>query len=341
MDAWLQRVWYGRSIWCWVLVPFSLLFAVVVAIRGYAFRLGILRSVRISKPLIVVGNISVGGTGKTPLVIWITNELAQRGYRPAVITRGYRGESTTWPMRVSADSDPRLAGDESVLIAQQTTAIVVAGPDRVADAREAIACGANVVVSDDGLQHYRLARDFEIAVVDSARGFGNGRLLPAGPLREPVSRINSVNALAVTCRGDAPERRDEMAHWNPILIRSSVGAARSLITNESRALSQFKGTRVHAVAGIGNPRAFFAGLRTHGLEVVEHPMRDHAALTAADIRFGDSAPVFMTEKDAVKCRAFADERCWVVPLMLDVEGASALLTKLDIVIHRALDDSAR
>jgi tetraacyldisaccharide 4'-kinase len=326
-------VWYGgslwASLWAWALAPFSIIFALLSGARRWSFRVGLARSVRVGKPVIVIGNITVGGTGKTPLVIWLARELAKRGFTPAVITRGYGGASTQWPVRVTADSDPRIVGDEAVLIAQRCD-VVVAGPDRVADAQMAIALGADVIVSDDGLQHYRLARDVEIAVVDGARVFGNGRLLPAGPLRETTQRLDQVTAVMVTSRNGKPQL-DALVAWQPLVAHNRIRMAVSLLTREQRPLVEFTGA-VHAIAGIGNPAAFFDSLAEHGLQVNGRALPDHAQITAVDLEFSDAAPVFMTEKDAVKCRALADSRMWVVPIELEID-ADRLLVKIEAIIR--------
>jgi tetraacyldisaccharide 4'-kinase len=329
MDSWLQRVWYGRSLWAWLLWPLAIIFALLSVTRRWAFRVGILRSVRVGKPIVVIGNITVGGTGKTPLVIWLAQELSRRGFRPAVITRGYGGNSAQWPIRVTADSDPRSVGDEAVLIAQRGD-IVIAGPDRVADAQAAIALGADVIVSDDGLQHYRLARDAEIAVVDGARVFGNGHYLPAGPLRESIERLDTVTAVVVTDRDGKP-RPSSLARWHPLVARNRIHTATSLLSGERRSLTSFTGA-VHAIAGIGNPSAFFSALAEHGLQVNGRALPDHAQITKADLEFNDAVPVFMTEKDAVKCRPLADARMWVVPVTLEID-ADQLLTKIEAIIR--------
>lgn len=335
MDAWLQSVWYGRSRWAWFLWPLSLIFAFASGIRRIAFRAGVLRRVRISQPVIVVGNITVGGTGKTPLVIWLAQQLVKRGYRPAVITRGYGGASKSWPVEVTGDSDPALVGDEAVLLARRSGAPVVAGPDRVASARQAIARGANVVISDDGLQHYRLARDFEIAVVDGTRSLGNGMLLPAGPLRESRSRLDSVDVVAVTVRLDQSSLDPELIRYKPVIVQRVIREAHALRKTEIRLLSSFAARPVHAIAGIGHPETFFAALRAYGMDVDGRPLRDHASLKKADLTFNDNAPVFMTEKDAVKCRALADERCWAVPLQVEVHDTERLFAKIESALRKA------
>jgi len=334
MDAWFQRVWYGRSPWAWLLWPLSLLFAFVSAIRRVGYSIGVFRKIRVAQPVVVVGNITVGGTGKTPLVIWLAQQLSRRGYRPAVITRGYGGESRSWPVDVAAESDPALVGDEAVLLAKRCGVPVVAGPDRVADAKRAIERGANVIISDDGLQHYRLARDFEIAVIDGTRSLGNGMLLPAGPLRESRRRLGSVNAVAVTVRLDQSSIDSNLIRHKPIIVQRVIREAHSLRKAEVRPLSSFAARPVHAIAGIGNPETFFAALRAYGLDVDSRPLRDHAALSKADLTFNDNAPVFMTEKDAVKCRELADERCWAVPLQVDVHDTDRFFAKIDAVLRK-------
>jgi len=325
-DRLLQRIWYERKpfLLFLLLTPLSLLFAFIAAIRRTAYRIGIFKSVRVGRPVIVIGNITVGGTGKTPLVIWATEFLQSSRFRVGVVSRGYGGRATQWPQVVTADSDPAEVGDETVLIATRTGAVVVAGPDRVEAAQRAVELGAEVIVSDDGLQHYRLARDAEIVVMDASRRSGNGWLLPAGPLRESTSRLRSVDAVVQTARGagSVPEKR--------ITARHEITFAQCIATGERRALSDFAARPVHAVAGIGNPDAFFSMLRRAGLDIEAHAFADHANLSASDIDFPGDEPVLMTEKDAVKCRAFATARHWVVPLdvMLDAADETALMAVL-------------
>jgi len=302
MDGrWLERQWWRATLASTALLPLSWLYCVLSVVRRGAYRLGWLRAKRVGVPLIVIGNITVGGTGKTPLVAWLVRELTAAGWHPGVISRGYGGQSGSWPQTVKPDTDPAIVGDEPVLLATQTGCPVVVAPDRVAAAGRVIEeSGCDVIVSDDGLQHLRLARDIEIAVIDDRR-LGNGRCLPAGPLREPAARMQSVDA--VVCNGAA--RGGEI----PMQIRPC--GFRSLLDRTRRApLDAFRGKRVHAAAGIGNPGRFFDLLRRLGCDVVEHVYPDHHRYNENDILFGDSLPVVMTEKDAVKCRAFADDRHW-------------------------------
>lgn len=360
LDRHLQRLWYQRKpFWLLVLLsPLSVLFAGVVACRRAAYRYGLLRCVRVARPVIVVGNISVGGTGKTPLVIWLAEQLQSRGKRAGIILRGYGGRAAQWPLDVNPDTSVAEAGDEAVLLAERTGAIVVAGPDRVAAARRAIDLGADVVLSDDGLQHYRLARDCEIAVIDAERGLGNGWLLPAGPLREPASRLRSValvvrnqrpsappeDAAAASSSAGAAGKEDNgvfdrlgnaMRTPHRITIRARLVQAIALVSGEIRPLESFRGAQVHAVAGIGNPQSFFDALRLAGLRVHARALSDHAAFSQAELEFGDQAPVLMTEKDAVKCRSRADTRHWAVRLAIEVDAADTarVVTLLDDVLR--------
>lgn len=307
MQEWLARQWYGGTRGALWLRPLAALFGAVVRLRRAAYRRGLLHSQQPGRPVIVVGNVSVGGTGKTPLVIELARLLGGRGLRVGIVTRGYGG-SARGPLLVSEALDPRITGDEAWLMHRRTRCPVAVGRDRVAAARLLVAQGVDVIVSDDGLQHYALARVAEIAVIDAARGLGNGRLLPAGPLREPTARLDEVDA--VVANGG------RLARWpGAISMQLEPEAAVPLDGRRApREIESFAGERVHAAAGIGHPQRFFAMLRAHGLDPVEHPFPDHHPYAAADLEFGDDLEVLMTEKDAVKCSAFRDARLWYVPV---------------------------
>lgn len=301
----LQESWYRRTWFTWLLLPIAWLFCLLVALRRGLYRLGMLRSERLPVPVIVVGNISVGGTGKTPLVIALVELLRAQGWKPGVISRGYGGAANNWPQPVNADSDAYWIGDEPLLIAQRSGAPMVVGPDRIAAARQLLASHeVDIIISDDGLQHYRLQRDVEIAVVDGARRLGNGHCLPAGPLREPAGRLKQVDIVVVN--GGASGELAMVLEPQP---------PRSLADEQrTQPLTALRGQPVHAVAGIGNPQRFFRMLEAAGLEIIPHPFPDHHRYLAADIDFGDAAPVLMTEKDAVKCRTISDGRHWYLPV---------------------------
>ncbi len=322
----LDRHWYRLTPVSVLLLPLSLAFCTLVRLRRTLYRLGMLPSTRMPVPVIVVGNITVGGTGKTPLVIWLANFLRQAGYRPGIITRGYRGNSQTWPVAVTPQTSSAQVGDEAVLLARHSGCPVLAGPDRVAAARQHVEQGCTVIVSDDGLQHYRLRRDIEIAVIDSTRRFGNRLCLPAGPLREPVSRLRSV---FVRVANGVPETGELGMTLEPTGFYN-------LAEPERRASAdQFRDGRVHALAGIGNPERFFSSLRGLGLNVISHPFPDHHDFRPGELEFGDDRPVIMTEKDAVKCQPFASARCWVLAVEArpDVALGEQILQRLKEIIR--------
>lgn len=299
----LESHWQRLTPLSLLLLPLSLVFCAMVWLRRALYGLGVLRSRHFPVPVIVIGNITVGGTGKTPLVIWLTDFLRQAGYRPGIVTRGYRGRSPVWPVAVTKNTTPRLVGDEAVLLARRCHCPVMAGPDRVTSVRALLDQDCNVVVSDDGLQHYRLQRDLEIAVIDGVRRFGNGMCLPAGPLREPVSRLNSI-ALRVT---NGRPREGELA-----MQLSPTQFYNLTQPSQKTSAEQLRSTSVHAVAGIGNPERFFESLRALGLLILPHAFPDHHVFEASELDFGDNLPVILTEKDAVKCQHFAQPLFWVL-----------------------------
>ncbi|HWJ35491.1 MAG TPA: tetraacyldisaccharide 4'-kinase [Steroidobacteraceae bacterium] len=324
VQSWLNSVWYDRAAPPWWLVPLSLVYGAVSGMRRFLYVHHLRRATRISCPIVVVGNLSVGGTGKTPLVCWLVAHLAERGYRPGVVTRGYGGSSGN-VRRISALDDPTVVGDESILLARRTGAPVAIGRDRPAAAQLLVSAGCNVIVSDDGLQHYALARDCEIVVIDGDRRFGNGWLLPAGPLREAPGRLKVADAIVVNGgRALLP---------GALSMRLEAKNAVALRGGAVQPLRAFAGKSIHAIAGIGNPERFFNMLRSRGIEVFGRPLADHAHLTHDDIAFGDDKLVLMTEKDAVKCAAFAGEQHWYVPVAACFEGGESN-SLLDIVTSR-------
>ena len=282
------------------------------------------QAVDVGVPVIIVGNIAVGGTGKTPFVTWLVQSLRSQGMNPGLISRGYGGRANRWPQPVTSDSDPAQVGDEAVLLAQRTACPMWVGPDRVSAARALLEHhGVDVIVSDDGLQHYRLARSFEIAVVDGVRKLGNEHLLPAGPLRESPERLEQVD-LVVVNSGHLEHRGRSVVHMHVLL-----DAAHTLDGDQRRQLSEFAGSPAEAVAGIGHPERFFERLEAAGIQIRRHAFADHHPYTAVDLEFDGDAPILMTEKDAVKCRGFARSRCWYVPVdaVLD-EGDTRLIEAL-------------
>ncbi len=280
----------------------------------------------VSKPVLVIGNLIAGGSGKTPLTIAVVERLQAAGWTPGVASRGYGREDARTPRWVDAVGDPRLCGDEPVLIAARTGARVRVDADRVAAAEALIAAGCDIVVCDDGLQHHRLRRDVEIEVIDGRRRYGNGRLIPAGPLREPVERGARCDFRVLNTATD-DDLVPGFGEW-PMALESRH--ALPLAGGRARSIDAFAGQRVHAVAGIGDPERFFATLRAHRIAIVPHAFADHHRYTAEDLRFGNDLPVLMTEKDAVKCLRFADARQYSVPVSARLPEAFwiALLDRL-------------
>ena len=297
----LDHYWYSQNPVAWLLLPLSWLFCVVAILRRQLYRIGILRQHSLPVPVIVIGNISVGGTGKTPLIIALSQLLARQGFKAGVISRGY-GSNISGVHKVSANDDAAVCGDEPLLIKIRTGLPVVIGSDRVAAAEYLLDhYDCDVLLSDDGMQHYRMQRDVEIAVVDSTRMHGNGFCIPAGPLREPVSRLQQVDM--VVFHGDDTEA------YHFIL---KIDQCKDLVSGIEKPLTAFEGIKVHAVAGIGHPQRFFSQLKARGIEIIEHPFPDHHIYSATDFEFDDGLAVLMTEKDAVKCVGLELENAWSV-----------------------------
>ncbi len=321
-----DHLWYSRNLLAFALLPLAGLFAGVSALRRLAYRVGLKKARRFDVPVLVVGNITVGGTGKTPLVIWLADYLRKRGLRPGIVARGYGGHARRWPQQVRPDSDITVVGDEAVMLAARTACPMCVGPDRPAAVAALLAhTDVDIVISDDGMQHYALARDLEIAVIDGERRLGNGFLLPAGPLREPASRLRRVDMVVVNGQG----REGEFS------MKLHQPGVRGLHHTAIAHLEDFAGRTVHAVAGIGNPERFFGLLERHGLDIIRHAFRDHHAFGQRDLAFDRELPVLMTEKDAVKCRRLPCRDCWVVHV--DAQPDAAFVHRLNIVLKDIVD----
>ena len=328
--AWIERHWQGLTPVSALLYPLSLLYGAVAGSRRNS-----IVPARLRVPVVVVGNITVGGTGKTPLTLWLARALRDRGWKPGVLCSGYGGSDRS-PQRVEPASDPAIVGDEAVVLARRSGCETWSGADRVAAAQGLLASqpACNVIISDDGLQHYALPRKVEICVVDAERGFGNGWLLPAGPLREPHYRVAGVDA--VVLNGDSAARHASIAALPDgpprFSMRLEGGQFRNLADPAQVAgAGQFRDKRVHAVAGIGHPDRFFRHLRDMGRGFTPHPFPDHHAFTALDLAFAGEDAVLMTEKDAVKCRRFASTNFWELPVdaVPDPALADLVMRRLD------------
>jgi tetraacyldisaccharide 4'-kinase len=325
MADWLQKQWKGYSIWHFVLLPLSFIFFLLSITRKSLFRLGVFRGDKLPVPVIVIGNISVGGTGKTPLVIWLVEQLRQKGFKPGVISRGY-GRVENDVTEVFVNSSPSIVGDEPLLIAKRTKSPVFVSANRV-DAGNALLKAhpeVDVLVSDDGLQHYRMKRDIEIAVVDAERGFGNNFLLPAGPLREPRCRLSSVDAIVMTNRDKQFSTQAQFVV--PVFDMGFTGDVFvSLFDDKTQQKSNhFTDKKLVAIAGIGNPKRFFDALTKMGLVFEQKSFADHYAFTPKDFLPFAGKTILMTEKDAVKCAQFAKNNAqydiWMMPVNASIDN---------------------
>ena len=302
----IDAYWYSQNPVAWLLLPVTALYCLLVFLRCFFYQTGIFKSYKLPVPVVIVGNISVGGTGKTPLLIALCELLKQQGYRPGVVSRGYGGDFDG--ERLLSESDEAgVIGDEPYLISKRTACPLVVGRNRAAAAQLLLAnSDCNIILSDDGLQHYRLKRDIEIAIVDGSRQFGNGFCLPSGPLRERVSRLKQVDIVVDHCVQIGDESDDSFS--------LQFSDAINLKTGEMKSVESFQDHPVHAVAGIGHPARFFNQLRKNDLDVIEHGFPDHHVFSSHDLIFGDEFQVLMTEKDAVKCQGFSNDHLWYVPV---------------------------
>ncbi|EMG7109464.1 tetraacyldisaccharide 4'-kinase [Enterobacter cloacae] len=324
----IARIWSGESPLWLLLLPLSWLYGLVSGIIRLLYRLGLKRAWRAPVPVVVVGNLTAGGNGKTPVVIWLVEQLQKRGIRPGVVSRGYGGKAAHYPLLLTPDTTTAEAGDEPVLIYQRTGAPVAVSPVR-SDAVQALLAehDVQIIITDDGLQHYALARDKEIVVIDGVRRFGNGWWLPAGPMRERASRLKSVDVVIVN---------GGVAQPGEIPMQLQPGMAINLLTGERQAVSRLPA--LVAMAGIGHPPRFFATLEQCGARLEKRvPLADHQALVAeqVDALTTSGQTLIMTEKDAVKCRAFAKENWWYLPVDAELSGEQPehLLQELIALVH--------
>ncbi len=312
----IEKVWHSSHPLGILLAPLGWLYAGFIILRRLLYQSGAIAINQIDAPVIVVGNISVGGTGKTPLVLWLVEHFREKGLKPGIISRGHGGTDSKKPQQVRADSNPMLVGDEPVLLARNTLSPVAVARRRTEAAEELIKhYNCNLIICDDGLQHYALGRDLEIAVIDGQRRFGNQRCLPAGPLREPLSRLHSVDLVVSKYRAMRHEYKMDYEYSDLVCLTDA---------NRTLKLSEFANHSVHAVAGIGNPERFFSQLRSQNLQIIKHQFPDHHPFTAEDIMFNDGLPIVMTEKDAVKCFAFATDNHWFLPVKAELPDAFSI-----------------
>ncbi len=308
-----EEVWYGGHPLSYMLIPLSWFYRFVILSRKILFSAGLLPITKLSVPVIVVGNIAVGGTGKSPLTIWLAEHLRQKGRKPGIVSRGYGGKLNQNVQQVRDDSNPLLVGDEPLMIVRNTGCPVAIGKDRSAAGKGLIEHEAvDVIICDDGLQHLALSRDIEIAVLDGFRRHGNSRCLPAGPLREPVSRLKTVDMIVANNKAQRGE----------YLMEYQYGQLQSVSNPDmKRDILSFENQSVHGVCGIGSPEKFFSYLRRQNLKLIKHAFSDHHHFESSDLEFGDDFPIVMTEKDAVKCEEFANDRMWYLPIQAKLSNA--------------------
>ncbi len=308
------------------LLPFSWLYQSIISIRRFCYQKKIFKMTRFPVPVIIIGNISLGGTGKTPLVIWLANQLKKHGLKPGIVSRGYGGKAKYYPCAVTANSRPAEVGDEPVIIAKQTKCPIYVAPNRVAAVKQLLKDhSCDIIIGDDGLQHYALARDIEVAVIDGERRLGNALCLPAGRLREPPKRLQEVDF--IICNGGQVQTGEYLMQLIPADF-CSVNK-----TQTTKTLDYFKNKTLHAVAGIGHPARFFKLLRQLGLTIIEHPFPDHHLFQKNEFNFAKDQLIVMTEKDAIKCQDFADENYWYLPVQAQLNNTllAKILAKLNTV----------
>ncbi len=343
----IEKVWFkkhkAKYLLVPVLLPLSLLFFLLISVRRLAFKCGWLSSYKLPKPVIVVGNIGVGGNGKTPVVVHVVELIQQLGLTPGVISRGYGGNAPNYPYVVTEQSSARMAGDEPILIYRRCKVPVAIGRDRIATAKRLIEQGCDVIISDDGLQHYRLQRDLELVLVDAKRLFGNGLLLPAGPLREGQWRLKNCDMLIYNGQNNDTQRlltQAKAIHPMCEVLAMDLIAVQvcHLLTGTSIPVAEFlaKHTRVNAIAGIGDPERFFTSLTKLNFVIDKRQgFVDHHGFTLEDLQnYDDNIPLLMTEKDAVKCQAFAREHWWYLPVSAHF-GADEI-SQLQAKIHNCI-----
>ena len=323
----IERIWSGKS-WCYLLLlPFSWLYGAISLFRRFAYKQGWLSSWKSPVPVVVVGNLTAGGNGKTPVVIWLVEQLKAQGFKPAVVSRGDGGKSDQYPLLLSPETQPAVAGDEPVLIYHRTGVPVAVAPSR-SDAVKALLAqyDLDIIITDDGLQHYALQRDYEIVVIDGQRRFGNGWWLPAGPMRERAHRLDSVNAVIVN-GGDCQANEIAMSLEGEIAV--------NLKTGEKKAITEL-GNAV-AMAGIGHPPRFFNSLQDKGVRLIAtKAFNDHSEYTLQELQIltPHQEPLIMTEKDAVKCQHFAQNNWWYLPVSAVLEDLSVLNQVSQLVTTR-------
>lgn len=330
ISEFVTKSWYQGAYWLYLLWPLNLIYHAVTLLRKYLYQFRFFKSYRAQVPVVVVGNITLGGTGKSPLVAHLIDALKDMGFTPGVVSRGYGATLSKQEVReVTLDSVVSEVGDEPLMLKRRVGCPIFVSPTRSLAVQALESIGCDIVITDDGLQHYALARDIEICVFDGERKWGNGHLLPMGPMREPLSRIKATDFVVMNGAEWKAPMQPKIASFSMALM---VGKLRSLKDQKSKPLIEFKGKNVDAVAGIGNPVRFFNTLAEHGLLVNSHSYSDHHQYTQSDVSFEGDRPLLMTEKDAVKCQTFDLQEAWYLPVSAELNGdlAAQIVTALKL-----------
>ena len=327
LETLIEKVWYSKNIFSLLLSPLSLIYISIIYLRYTLYQLGLISITKINVPTIVIGNIVAGGTGKTPLVIWLAKHFKDKGFLPGIVSRGYGGTYLSNIELVKPTSNPLLVGDEPVIIARNTNCPVVVAKKRAKGAKELVEkYNCNIILCDDGMQHYSLARDIEIAVIDGQRRFGNNYCFPAGPLREPKSRIFKADLIVSKYNARTCEHKMDYTYHQLVSLNE---------LSKTIPISDLHGMTVHAIAGINNPDHFFSYLRSHKLELIIHKFPDHYSYTEDDVKFDDNFPVVMTEKDAVKCLNYSSDKHWYIPI--SAELSKSFVCDLDKLMGKIIN----
>ena len=327
LETLIEKVWYSKNIFSLLLSPLSLIYISIIYLRYTLYQLGLISITKINVPTIVIGNIVAGGTGKTPLVIWLAKHFKDKGFLPGIVSRGYGGTYLSNIELVKPTSNPLLVGDEPVIIARNTNCPVVVAKKRAKGAKELVEkYNCNIILSDDGMQHYSLARDIEIAVIDGQRRFGNNYCFPAGPLREPKSRIFKADLIVSKYNARTCEHKMDYTYHQLVSLNE---------LSKTIPISDLHGMTVHAIAGINNPDHFFSYIRSHKLELIIHKLPDHYSYTEDDVKFDDNFPVVMTEKDAVKCLNYSSDKHWYIPI--SAELSKSFVCDLDKLMGKIIN----
>jgi tetraacyldisaccharide 4'-kinase len=311
VDQIFNNQYYKKSSWIYLLIPISIFFYFFISLKKYLYKNGFLKTIKIKVPVLIIGNITLGGTGKTPLTLDLIAKFLKKGLKPAIISRGYRGSANNIT-EVFESSDVSVVGDEALLIKAKSKVPVFIGKDRVSVAKILLKKypETSIIISDDGLQHYRLARDYEIIVVDSQRQFGNGLIFPAGPMREDISKLKHVDAVVY---------KGANSNSNFYQMKYITKHFKNLLTNKKVIFKDIQDKKIVAITAIGNPESFFSTLEGYGSEFKKVTYNDHYLFNKNDfIKYADYN-IVMTEKDAIKCQKFATKNFWVLPLETKVD----------------------